>query len=263
MDNVLSALNRIPCADLTHDEWVRVGMALKAEGYDLNVWDDWSSQDAGRYHPGECARRWNSFRGSNAPVTGATIVKMAQDRGWTPFAGADGIMDWNDVIEYDGSGNGSQPDPVETRKPTEDLILYLQTLFDPEDHVGYVTNDAWQNEDGKWVPSKGVYDRTAGELIASLHRYPDDLGATVGDWKPEAGAWIRFNALDGEGVRNDNVTSFKFALVESDSMPVDEQIAMYRKQELPIAALVSSAGKSVHEEGMFHHGCRRESSFYS
>ena len=246
MDNVLSALNRIPCADLTHDEWVRVGMALKAEGYDLDVWDDWSSQDAGRYHPGECARRWKSFRGSNAPVTGGTIVKMAQDRGWTPFAGADGIMDWNDVIEYDGNGNGSQPDPVETRKPTEDLILSLQTLFDPEDHVGYVTNDTWQNEDGKWVPSKGVYDRTAGELIASLHRYPDDLGATVGDWKPEAGAWIRFNALDGEGVRNDNVTSFKFALVESDSMPVDEQIAMYRKQELPIAALVSSAGKSVH-----------------
>lgn len=244
MDNVLSALNRIPCADLTHDEWVRVGMALKAEGYDLAVWDEWSSRDAGRYHPGECARRWNSFHGSNAPVTGATIVKMAQDRGWTPFAGADGIMDWNDVIEYDGSG--SQPDPVVTRKPTEDLILYLQTLFDPDDHVGYVTNDAWQNEDGKWVPSKGVFDRTAGELIASLHRYPDDLGATVGDWKPEAGAWIRFNALDGEGVHNENVTSFRFALVESDSMPVDEQIAMYRKQELPIAALVSSAGKSVH-----------------
>ncbi len=244
MDNVLSALNRIPCADLTHDEWVRVGMALKAEGYDLAVWDEWSSRDAGRYHPGECARRWNSFHGSNAPVTGATIVKMAQDRGWTPFAGADGIMDWNDVIEYDGSG--SQPDPVVTRKPTEDLILYLQTLFDPDDHVGYVTNDAWQNEDGKWVPSKGVFDRTAGELIASLHRYPDDLGATVGDWKPEAGAWIRFNALDGEGVRNENVTSFRFALVESDSMPVDEQIAIYRKQELPIAALVSSAGKSVH-----------------
>ena len=143
----------------------------------------------------------------------ATIIKMSQDRGWTPFAGADGIMDWNDVIEYDG--NGSQPDPVATRKPTEDLILYLQTLFEPEDHVGYVTNDAWQNEDGKWVPSKGVFDRTAGELIASLHRYPEDLGATVGDWKPEAGAWIRFNALDGEGVRNENVISFKYALVES------------------------------------------------
>ena len=244
MNNILSALNYIPCADLTHDEWVRVGMALKSEGYDVSIWDEWSSRDSGRYHPGECARRWNSFQGNANPVTGATIVKMAQDRGWTPFAGADGIMDWDDVIEYDGTG--SQPDHDETRKPTEDLILYLETLFDPEDHVGYVTNDAWQNEDGKWVPSRGVFDRTAGELIASLHRYPDDLGATVGDWKPEAGAWIRFNALDGEGARNENVTSFKFALVESDSMPADEQIAMYRRQELPIAALVSSAGKSVH-----------------
>ena len=243
MNNILSALNHISCADLTHDEWIRVGMALKAEGFDISIWDEWSSHDAARYHPGECQRRWNSFHGSGSPVTGATIVKMAQDRGWSPFTGADGIMDWNDVIEYDGD---SQPDPVPVRKPTEDLILYLETLFEPEDHVGYVTNDAWKNEEGKWVPAKGVYDRTAGELIASLHRYPDDIGATVGDWKPEAGAWIRFNALDGEGVRNENVTGFRFALVESDSMPIDEQIAIYRRQELPIAALVSSAGKSVH-----------------
>ena len=243
MNNILPALNRIACADLTHDEWVRVGMALKAEGYDLSVWDEWSSRDTRRYHPGECARRWNSFRGSDSPVTGATIVKMAQERGWSPFTGTDGCMAWDDVIEYDGD---SQPDPVSARKPTEDLILYLQTLFDPDDHVGYVTNDAWQNEDGKWVPSKGVCDRTASELINSLLRHPDDLGATVGDWKPEAGAWIRFNALDGEGVRNENVISFKYALVESDAMSVDEQIAMYRRLELPIAALVSSAHKSVH-----------------
>ena len=246
MNNILSALNRLPCSELTHDDWVRVGMALKAEGYDLSVWEDWSSRDAARYHPGECARRWNSFRGSSVPVTGATIVKLAQERGWSPFTGEDGCMDWDDVIEYDGDGSDSQADAASVRKPTEDLILYLQTLFDSDDHVGYVTNDAWQNDDGKWVPSKGVFDRTAGELIESLLRHPDDLGATVGDWKPEAGAWIRFNALDGEGVRNENVTSFRFALVESDAMPVDEQIAIYRRLELPIAALVSSAHKSVH-----------------
>ena len=71
MNNILPALNRIACADLTHDEWVRVGMALKAEGYDLSVWDEWSSRDTRRYHPGECARRWNSFRGSDSPVTGS------------------------------------------------------------------------------------------------------------------------------------------------------------------------------------------------
>ena len=116
MNNIISALNYLNCADLDHAGWIAVGMALKTEGYDVSVWDEWSAKDTNRYHPGECARRWNSFRGSNAPVTGAPIVKMAQDRGWTPFAGADGIMDWNDVIEYDGD---SQPDPAPVRKPTE------------------------------------------------------------------------------------------------------------------------------------------------
>ena len=245
MTTIQSALNYLKCSDMTHAEWIAIGMALKTEGYDETVWDDWSRQDAARYHPGECQRRWDSFHGSGNPVTGATIIKMAQDRGWVPFTGTDGCMDWNDVIEYDGDGS-SDPDPIPSRKPTEDLILYLQTLFDPDDHVGYVTNDAWQDEDGRWVPSRGVFDRTAEELIASLLRHPDDLGATVGDWKPEAGAWIRFNALDGDGVRNENVTSFRFALVESDAMPVEDQIARYRQLELPIAALVSSAHKSVH-----------------
>ena len=244
MSTVLSALDRLPCADLTHDEWIRVGMGLKAEGYDVSVWEAWSKRDTARYHEGECRRRWASFHGSSSPVTGATIVRMAQERGWKRFTGEDGCIAWDDVIEYDG--NESMPDPVPARLPTEELILYLQTLFEPDDHVGYVTNDAWKNEDGKWVPAKGVCDRTAGELIESLQKHPDDLGATIGDWKPEAGAWIRFNALDGEGVRNDNVTSFRFALVESDNMPVDEQLKMYRKMELPIAALVSSAHKSVH-----------------
>ncbi len=244
MNKLLSALGSINCADLDYMTWVQVGMALKAEGMDVSVWDEWSGTDPKRYHPGECQRRWDSFGGSANPVTGATIYKLARDNGWSPFTGEAGIMDWNDVITYDGSG--SDPGDELEQSPTDDLILYLQTLFEPEDYVGYVTNDAWQNDDGKWVPAKGVYTRTAGELIESLRRHPDDLGATVGDWKPEAGAWIRFNALDGNGVKNENVTKFRFALVESDAMPIAEQIAMYRKLELPVAALVSSAGKSVH-----------------
>lgn len=241
---LLSALNHIDASLLDYQTWMNVGMALKQEGYDWCVWDEWSRKDMTRYHQGECKRKWETFQGSTTPITGASIVKLAQDSGWQPFQGEEGCMDWDDVISYDGEGYPCEAVPI--RKPTEDLILYLQTLFDIDDHVGYVTGDTWKTEDGKWVPSKGVYDRTAGDLIDSLRKYPDDLGATVGDWKAEAGAWIRFNALDGEGVRNENCTSFRFALVESDSMPIDEQISMVRKLELPIAALVSSAGKSVH-----------------
>ena len=92
MNNILSALNYLNCAELDHADWIRVGMALKTEGYGVSVWDEWSSRDPARYHPGECARRWKSFQGSNAPVTGASIVKLAQDRGWTPFSGADATI---------------------------------------------------------------------------------------------------------------------------------------------------------------------------
>jgi hypothetical protein len=85
-----------------------------------------------------------------------------------------------------------------------------------------------------------------GNSSQSLKKHPDDLGATIGDWKPQVGAWIRFNPLDGDGVKNENITKFRFALVESDTLPVAEQDIVFRKLELPIAALVHSRGKSLH-----------------
>ena len=65
MNKVLSALEALDCAGMTHAEWIQVGMALKAEGYDVSVWDAWSRRDPARYHPGECAKKWASFRGSS------------------------------------------------------------------------------------------------------------------------------------------------------------------------------------------------------
>lgn len=242
MDEQLkSALDYLPVADLDRAEWLSVGMALKESGEDVSVWDAWSRNDK-RYKKGECARLWNGFRGTSNPVKAGTIIQMAKDRGWTPFDG-DGVLGWNDTIEYDGID--PNPAPSTEWKPTEDLITYLRLLFQPDDIVGYVTNDVWDNE-GKWSPSKGVYTRTAGDLIESLQKHPNDIGWTVGDWKQEAGAWIRFNPLDGQGVANANVTAFRYALVESDTLSIQEQDELYRRLELPIAALVYSGGKSLH-----------------
>lgn len=244
-NNILSALKAIDVSTLSRADWIAVGMALKEEGYPCSIWDDWSRNDK-RYHPGECERKWSSFHGSGTPVKGGTIVQMAKDRGRTPFGGEDGCMNWDDAIEYDGVDGFNGFAPPDAWNPTADLITYLELLFDADDRVGYVTNDVWQDAEGKWLPSKGVYDRTAGELIASLKKHSDDLGATVGDWKPEVGAWIRFNPLDGGGVKNENVTRFRYALVESDTLPISEQDIVFRKLELPIAALVHSGGKSLH-----------------
>jgi len=243
-ENILDALKYIDVASLNYQEWINVGMALKTEGYDCSVWDNWSRADT-RYKAGECERKWATFGGSSKPITGATIVQMAQNKGFVAhtFEG-DGCMEWDDVIEYDGNGITYEvPIPL---TPVEQLTKYLEALFKPDDLVGYVTNDVWQDTEGKWMPSKGVSDRTAKELIDSLKKHPDDLGATIGDWKEECGAWIRFNPLDGTGVKNENVTRFTYALVESDDMPISEQDALYRKLELPIATLTHSGGKSLH-----------------
>ena len=49
---------------------------------------------------------------------------------------------------------------------------------------------------------KGNYDRTAEQLIEALSECRDgDIGDVIGDYDAEGGAWIRFNPLDGKGVR--------------------------------------------------------------
>ncbi len=244
IDKVLDALKFIDAATVSYTEWIQVGQALKEEGYDVDIWEDWSKNDK-RFRDGECKRKWESFKGATNPVTGATIIQMAKNNGYsTSHFEGDGCLDWSDVIEYDG--DGVVYEMPNTESPCKQLITYLKTLFNPDDLVSYVTSDVWQDSSGKWMPKTGVSDRTAKELIESLEKYPNDLGATIGDWQKECGAWIRFNPVDGKGVKNDNITRFDYALVESDDMPLSEQDAAYRRLELPIACLVNSAGKSIH-----------------
>lgn len=250
--DLLEIIEYINPADLDYQDWVNVGMALKQEGYSVRDWDTWSQRDIGRYHRGECERKWESFRGAASPITGGTIVQMAMERGWEPEKGRE--LDWDDTISGDSEHvvidkNWIEGQEVQEPKhwdPAGQLIQYLETLFEAGENVGYVTR-SWKNEKGKYVPQdKGNWDRTAGQLIEALSHCNGDIGSVLGDYDPEGGAWIRFNPLDGNGVRNENVTDFRYALVESDGMEIDKQNAILRELELPIACLVHSGKKSLH-----------------
>ncbi len=251
--DLLEALEHIDPNALNYQDWLGVGMGLKEAGYPVSAWEDWSRRDASRYHPGECRNKWNGFRGNAKPITAGTIVRMAQDNGWRPNR-TGYALDWNDMIEADRDMVVVNQDWIETREvdepqawdPVQELVSYLKALFDEHDHVGYVTH-SFRGEDGRYKPrSKGCFDRTAGKLIEGLRKCGGDLGAVLGDYDPEAGAWIRFNPLDGKGVKNENVADFRYALVESDTLPIETQNAIIRDMELPVAALVHSGGKSLH-----------------
>ena len=251
--DLIELLKYIDPSSLDYQSWVNVGMALKHEGYSAADWDAWSMKDASRYHKDECFKKWDTFKGTGIPVTGGTIVQMAMDRGWQPMRSGGHELGWDDVINCDSDDlvildkgwiEGKEiKEPIKW-DPVKELTTYLEILFDSDENVGYVTR-SW-DKDGKHMPTKGCWDRTAGQLIQELQKCNGDIGAVLGDYDPEAGAWIRFNPLDGKGGKNENVTDFRYALVESDSTDPDKQNAIIRELELPVACLVYSGGKSVH-----------------
>ena len=75
---------------------------------------------------------------------------MAKERGWTPYGGEDGCMNWDDTLEYDGEDGFIGFAPPNAWNPIDDLKRYLEVLFDVDERVGYVTNDVWQDADGRW-----------------------------------------------------------------------------------------------------------------
>jgi len=250
--NLLELLPYIDPSMLDYSDWTAVGMALKHEGYTAADWDNWSRRDAGRYHPGECFKKWGSFQGTGTPVTGGTIVQMARDNGWESDHEDSHELDWDAVIGAKDDHVVIDKNWIEGREivepkvwnPVSDLVRYLEILFEASENVGYVT-ESWE-KDGKHLPSKGNWDRTAGELIERLNKCNGDIGSVIGDCNAAAGAWIRFNPLDGKGCKNENVTEFRYALVESDAMDIEHQNAIIRELELPVACLVHSGKKSLH-----------------
>lgn len=255
--NLQECLDAIEPASTTYEQWVQVGMALHEHDMPVEVWDEWSRRDTCRYHPGECERKWSTFGKTNdSHITAGSLVQMARDRGWEPSFDPGVALDWDDEIEdVDRDGRIVDPTWVEPSEIIEpgrgwqgykEIIKYLQALFNAEDYVGYVV-ESWQDQDGHWKPGrKGDHKRTAGEIIEGLTKHKSDLASSLGKYEPEAGAWIRFNPLDGKGVRNDNVSEFRYALVESDTIDIEKQRAIIEELELPVAALVHSGNKSIH-----------------
>lgn len=252
--DIIKILGKLNPAELTYQEWLNVGMALEHEGYSVEVWNGWSKNDS-RYHEGECQKKWRSFHGHASPVTAGTIIQLAKDHGLaTELCGYE--LGWDDVIEKDSHVVVDQnwiedceiKSPGDDWNPAAQLVRYLETLFEAGENVGYVT-ESWEKTDEKgtrWLPKSGHWDRTAGQLIEELNHCKGDIGAVLGDYNSSAGAWIRFNPVDGKGCKNENVTEFRYALVESDEVEVSRQNALIRGLELPVACLVHSGKKSLH-----------------
>ena len=234
VQEALQALHPSLCS---YQEWVEIGMALKAEGYPCSVWDEWSARDPSKYHQGECERKWNTFRDSG--ITIATVFHKAKVLGGYEY---DHALDWGDGLSaYAEEVLAIQSKPSE--QPYEMAIRYLETLFKSGESVSYVHSALFKEDRQKWVPADGGHVRKRDDLIKDLKKYKD-LDMAFGTIRKEAGAWIRINPTTGPSDKS--VTRFAYSLAESDSLPIEEQQKFFINSKLPIAALVESGGKSVH-----------------
>lgn len=250
-NDIKEALDFVSPSALTYEEWLMVGMGLKEAGLPVAVWEQWSARDGGRYHKGECIKKWESFHGSSKPITQSSIFQLAYEHGWSGPAGR--ALDWGDELTV-GPQQPALVDPrwveeqelhlPDTWEPAQQLKRYLQALFEPDEYVAYVTESFMAADRRR--PAKGCWDRTAGQLIEELDACGGDVGKVMGDCDPEVGAWICFNPVDGTGRKDANVTSYRYALVECDNMEPGKQLAAIHQMELPCAALVYSGGKSIH-----------------
>lgn len=245
-------LKHIDPSRLNYQEWLNVGFALHHEGYSVHDFDSWSAQDGTKYKEGECQKKWNSFGDGSQKVTGGTIFNLATQQGWSPGNDTENkALDWNSVIDEDYNFidadwlEGETIIEPDTFNPKEEMTRYLKTLFNNDDYVSFVT-ESMKTKEGKLVPAnKGAYGRTAGQLLHELKK-DTPFEFIFGASDPEGGAWIRFNPVDGKGVKNDNITDYRYVLVESDDMDLEKQNALIRELELPTALLMYSGGKSLH-----------------
>ena len=243
-------LSHVDPATCDYSTWVSVGMALKAAGLAVDVWDNWSRLDPERYHVGECESKWDTFGDGGEGMVGPGSMALARERGWEPEGrGVDRAFGGDDEVTIDFVEDApavGDDVAVDGAQAVSDLSAYLAAVFKPNEHIGYVVSS---DDEGR-PRGKGNYTRTAAELERALDheatKVAPDIANVIGDWNHSNGAWIRVNPLSGNGVRNSDVTDFRHVLVESDSMDPGKQLKFLQDSMLPIAAIVSSANKSVH-----------------
>src|SRR5213593_387696 len=97
-----------------------------------------------------------------------------------------------------------------------DAALLVEALYHPNEDVNFVTEyELSTDEEGrlKAKPSGRGITLLRDQLVARFNHYGTDSS--------DGGAWRRMNPLNGHGVCDANVTAFRFALLESDVLPVD------------------------------------------
>lgn len=123
---------------------------------------------------------------------------------------------------------------------------FLRSLYGAEEYVNIVCKFTTVEKKGEIKANPSGAGKT--QKRDWWLKFFSEKGVPFG----EAGAWIRPNPVleHGSGadgaITNADVTDYRFLLLESDVLSLEEQLAVYEKLQLPLAAILTSGGKSAH-----------------
>lgn len=139
-----------------------------------------------------------------------------------------------------------QTSPVKIPESSKDqCLLVLELLYFSFDNLNIVCDYTVPVD----KPDKAIPKGGGKTLSVPLWQ---DWVMKKGVPESKAGAWIRTNPSKEKGsghdgaVTNADIMSFRYLLIESDVLPLEIQLGFYSKLKLPISAILSSGGKSVH-----------------
>lgn len=209
--------------------------------------------------------KWKSFKDNYAGdlIGAGSIIETAKKYGYEVTRPTIEPLRVGSTIDLSNALQGeigasmaiSSKRPLSKNEQARQMMQFLD-LYQDNDRINIVI-DAMQKGE-KWIPTGRGVTRSAEEWRDIIQKGFDSgkgpfsffHSETLPDgrqcsYNPQAGVWVRINPLDGQGVNDSNVTAFKYALIESDSLDKAKQLAIIKQLGCVVMA-VDSGKKSIH-----------------
>ena len=210
-----------------YDEWCGVGMVLNSiDDSLLYEWDKWSRQSP-KYKPGECDKKWRSFKSSGVGI--GTLAYWAKQDGWTsPF---------KEHCAADSQKNGQQKATQNSQdiSNTSELNSTNQNS-EKSDLTGGSEPNPGSSSNGSGVNRSNsdhyLYNRVTA-IINSEINPPQQTAALI-----ELSARERFPLKGVKDLATEVETHISYGETHAQEVQKLKKILNYRQQQLDIAQIL-------------------------
>lgn len=155
------------------------------------------------------------------------------------------VLNWGSNKPLGTERKGNPPQQISADlSSAEQAALQLEALFSASNIICFNTH-FHKSDEGKWLPNGKPEFHNAYKLIEKL-RNANSIEEVFPEYNSQAGILFCVNPMKVGRRLNENVTSFRNALIEYDDISKEEQIERLLDSGLPILSMTDSGNKSVH-----------------